>query len=264
MNGTAPRGYVTVKDFAAFLDLPGGLSETDKDAASLCLRAAEDTIHHATGGRFFLPVRGTLAADLDETATTLLLSEDSSVLPEGGLLVIDSEVISYGPLVQRNGGVEVEILSRAQGGTTAAAHTSGTRCYAVRGFTGDGRSLYPGDFLQLHAAWVGEDLWTSLDTTYLRPGPTNTLPYQWLEYGGGWGHGVQVWLAATWGYAWSPPADIQRATLRIAEEGWLRRGNMSNVVRLETHEGSQTVYRDPHNIPTDVAEILRLYARLAV
>ena len=266
MVGTKPRGYATVEELETHLDV--ALQDgKDRDLAQLYLRSAEDAIAHATGGRLFLPVKGPLAEAVTADALTLIMTEVATNLPEGGHLLIDSEVLVYGALTHHDGKVHVEVLERGVGGTTAATHEAGAVGYMVKGLevSHNGQSLYPGDFLDLKAVWVGDDIWTGLTLSYMRSGPRTVRPYQWIQYGSGWEAGVAVWVAAVWGYAWSVPADIKRATLRIAEEAWLRRGNMTSVVRVEQAPGgAQTIYRDPANVPKDVASILFGYSRIGL
>lgn len=273
MIGRRPLGYVSLDDFQAHLDVLGKMDDADKALARMYLRSAEDIINQNTGGRFFLPIQPTLLEAVTGTSTGTwrfsVADSDSAqpggeVLPEGGRLLVDSEVVDIGAVVARDDRVDVTVLARGTGTTTPATHAAGATCYVVKGFSASGRKLFPGDFLQLHNLWFGIDYWSAADIdTNIILGPETTRPYQWIQYGDGFREGQYLWMAATWGYSWSCPAAIQRATLLLAGDMMIRRGRDTTIAR-EVLEGRDVTFRAATAVPPEVDELLRPFQRVGI
>lgn len=260
-----PLGYATVEEFAQHLDQK--LTKKDETAAELYLRMAEEVVGYYTGSREFLPLNPTLAENLADDATTVYLDSIGERLPEGGRLLIGSEIIEYGGRTIFPAKVALTVSSRGFVGTTAAAHTAGDNVTLIRGFRGQGTSIFPGDFLSIRAMWSGPDSydWQSYDTTYLTPQPYNVLPYQWLECGSaGFMPGALFHIAAVWGYSYSVPYGIKLATMRIAEEVFRRRGGNWTIVTAHQVEAVIQRFRAPTVMPDDVRQLLAEFKRRTV
>lgn len=258
--------YATVEEFLAF----HGVRALGQDASVIdsFLRGAEEVVTRLTGGRSFLPVKPVLKEDLaDGGAAATFNLAGASRLPSGSHILLGGEVLKLGPVTAGTDRIVAKVLSRGVGGTAPASHTAGTSAYMIRGLGArdlKSSNLYIGDFLQLVAMWTGSrmDLWVPMHTEYLIPRPQTAQPYQWLDRIGGWDDLAAVWAAAVYGYAWTVPEDIKRATLRIAQDWWLIRGTNATVLGLEGYEGFQRQYRQPTAVPPDVAEILQAYRRV--
>lgn len=263
MIGVTPLGYATAGEFATILDVK--LSQEDKTVADLLLRTAEDMIGVNTGGRVFLPIRAALAEDFTLAGATLTLDSAMNLFPGGGLIHIGEEVIEYAnPQSQGPSQVAVTILRAGVGGTTAAGHTSGDTVYLVKGVEGQGTSVFPGDFLQKVALWTGtqKGAWQEWLDDSTTEGPVSKSPKQWVESGSGFAIGTLVWISAVWGYSWSVPAGIKRATLRWAQDMWLRLGGQQDLLSMEQVERHIVQYRRAQHMPPEVRTILDGYNRV--
>lgn len=265
MIGDLPLGYATLGDFESHMART--FAESDRQIANQLLRTAEELINYHTGDRLFVPVKSTITAAIAADATSAYLDTDSCAFPSGGFIYIDSEVLEYTAPVAQEGRVKVTLRTRGVGETTAASHLSGANVSVVRGIRGAGAcSLYPGDFLEVQQIWTGAATtvgWLATDIDYVVQMPLEYAPpFQWLERSGGWSKGALYWVAATWGYAWSVPASIQRATLLLAENMLLQRGANLRLIATEQWEGWSVRYRNLTAMPNDVLELLQPYRRI--
>jgi hypothetical protein len=273
-----PLGYTTVDEVSAYLDVD--LNGAEQLLVRTFIETAEGLAEHYSGNRRFVPVRTdqvTLLMEADDT--TVEVNSEIVRFPEAGYLYYlssaddaDPEIMSYsGVTVDKTTGEPAEWdytlqgLSRGLFGTTAVQHEQGDYLYLIKGFTDEDISVYPGDFLELHKVWWGDennDTWSEINSSYYTVRPPSTLPKQVLELNRSTTNTVQI--AATWGYSWSPPAAVKQACLRLVEEMWAKRGTMGNSVIQETVEGHSITFKNGGIVPNDVRDLLSDFRRVVV
>lgn len=258
-------GYVTIEDFENHLNVV--LKDRDRAAALRFLRTAEDAVSKHVGGRSFLPLEVTLTEDLTDSATTATVDFRIDRFNGSGLLLVGSEVMRYNVVSADDAEVTIRV-ARGVMGTTAAAHLKDDVAHEVRSFRARNHPiLITPDYLELHHVWYTEiqssgTVAEEIDITEFGIDSTQVPPYTEIQRPSGWSlcRNTQEWLvAATWGYGWLAPPDIQVAVLRVAEDLWARRGTGLNQIASQYIDGIGMKYRPVALIPGDVAEILGKY-----
>jgi len=232
----------------------------EKSLIERLLVTAEDIVHDFTHRRF-LPIQATLADDIDADDTTLTLVDSGWPISSGSLVAIEDELIRLGSRVKLGDRNTFTVTVRGMGETTAAVHEADTAVYEVKGFRGNGRTtLNIGDFIQFNAIWAGMTSYSSVDTAYIIPVPTEWSRYTQLLYDGYWSYGVQYWISAVWGYGWETPEPVKQAVVRITEDMMERRATPGlSLVAYETVEGQAVRYRELGRMPMDAEQMLRPY-----
>jgi len=146
--------------------------------------------------------------------------------------------------------------------TTAATHYLD----AVRDVSADRRTLYLNEELATIVTVVNGDDETVATTHYVTE-PRYGTPYRSLRLTG---LADSLWtyedapedaiaVNGRWGYATSPPADIQHATIRLAAYMYAQKDASIFDVTVQAGMGVVTV---PQGLPRDVREILDPYKRI--
>lgn len=146
--------------------------------------------------------------------------------------------------------------------TTASTHYFD----AIRDVSDDKRTLYLDEDLHSITTVINGDSETVNDTAYV-PIPRHVTPYYALRmksnastlwtYEDAEEDAIQV--GGRWGYSGSAPADIQQATLRLANYMYLQKDATNFDVISYPEAGMMIV---PGGIPRDVKETLDEYRRL--